>query len=169
MAVPEQWEISYAGAAELLSWDGETSIGTLACSGYTPYDGEIAPEDEYKSIYTDLRLSSFQVWDPYTPLRQLDYGETGRMEVEYKDTAWAEAHPGSAQRRRRGVLFSPSPRGAVENSRAWIPARPCPGNPMAACPDSGLLRLFRIFRRPLWKIRRLGGTLIIRNQGFERR
>lgn len=126
-----------------------------------PYDGEIAPEDEYKSIYTDLRLSSFQVWDPYTPLRQLDYGETGRMEVEYKDTAWAEAHPGSAQRRRRGVLFSPSPRGAVENSRAWIPARLCPGNPMAACPDSGLLRLFRIFRRPLWKNRRFDATLII--------
>lgn len=94
MAVPEQWEISYAGAAELLFRDGETSIGTLACSGYTPYDGEIAPEDEYKSVYADLRLSSFQIWDPYTPLRQLDYGETGRMEVEYKDTDWAEAHPG---------------------------------------------------------------------------
>ena len=58
MAVPEQWEISYAGAAELLFRDGETSIGTLACSGYIPYDGEIAPEDEYKSVYADLRLSS---------------------------------------------------------------------------------------------------------------
>lgn len=87
-----------------------------------PYDGEIAPEDEYKSIYTDLRLSSFQVWDPYTPLRQLDYGETGRMEVEYKDTAWAEAHPGSAQRQRRGVLFSP-----VSPGRCGKLPAGCPG------------------------------------------
>lgn len=53
--------------------------------------GEIAPEDEYKSVYSSLRLSSFEIWDPYTPIQTLDYGETGRMEVQYKDTAWAEA------------------------------------------------------------------------------
>ena len=68
-------------------------MGVLGCSGYEPYDGEIAPEDEYKSVYSSLRLSSFEIWDPYTPIQTLDYGETGRMEVQYKDTAWAEAHP----------------------------------------------------------------------------
>lgn len=102
LAVPESWEV-IAGTADdsaigqgfdLVIRDGETLVGVLGCNGYQPYDGEIAPEDEYKSVYTDLRLSSFQMWDPYTPLQQLDYGETGRMEVEYKDAAWAEAHPG---------------------------------------------------------------------------
>ncbi len=102
LAVPESWEVSTAGAedgtinnlgADLVFRDGETLIGTLGCSGYEPYDGEIAPEDEYKSVYSSLRLSSFEIWDPYTPIQTLDYGETGRMEVQYKDAAWAEAHP----------------------------------------------------------------------------
>lgn len=148
MAVPEQWEISYAGAAELLSWDGETSIGTLACSGYTPYDGEIAPEDEYKSIYTDLRLSSFQVWDPYTPLRQLDYGETGRMEVEYKDTAWAEAHPGSAQRQRRGVLFSPVSPGVCGKLPGVDSGTPLPREPHGCVPGLQTAPAFPHFPPP---------------------
>ena len=102
LAVPESWEVSTAGAedgpinnlgADLVFRDGETLMGVLGCSGYEVYDGEIAPEDEYKSVYSSLRLSSFEIWDPYTPIQTLDYGETGRMEVQYKDTAWAEAHP----------------------------------------------------------------------------
>lgn len=102
MAVPEDWAVSAAGSeddrinnlgSDLVIRDGETLIGILGCSGYEPYDGEIAPEDEYKSVYYNLRLSSTELWDPYTPLQQLDYGETGRMAVEYKDAAWAEAHP----------------------------------------------------------------------------
>lgn len=56
-----------------------------------------------------------------TPLRQLDYGETGRMEVEHKDIAWAEAHPGSAQRQRRGVLFSPVSPGVCGKLPAGCP------------------------------------------------
>lgn len=102
LAVPESWKVSTAGAedgpinnlgADLVFRDGETLMGVLGCSGYEPYDGEIAPEDEYKSVYSSLRLSSFEIWDPYTPIQTLDYGETGRMEVQYKDAAWAEAHP----------------------------------------------------------------------------
>ena len=102
LAVPESWEVSTAGTedgpinnlgADLVFRDGETLMGVLGCSGYEPYDGEIAPEDEYKSVYSSLRLSSFEIWDPYTPIQTLDYGETGRMEVQYKDAAWAEAHP----------------------------------------------------------------------------
>ena len=51
------------------------------------------PEDEYKTVYTELRLSSVDIWNPYTAVSRYDQGESGIADVIYKDSAYMEAHP----------------------------------------------------------------------------
>ncbi len=75
-------------------WEGETYVGTIGFNRYEPYDGgDIPPEEQYKTVYYELRLSSFEVWDPYTAVRTDDTGESGIANVTYKDQDYMLEHP----------------------------------------------------------------------------
>lgn len=75
-------------------YNGDVLAGTLKYGRYTPYtEDPVPPEDEYKTVYTELRLSSVDIWDPYTAVSRYDQGESGIADVVYKDNAYREAHP----------------------------------------------------------------------------
>ena len=75
-------------------YNGDVLVGTLKYGRYTPYTEEpVPPEDEYKTVYTELRLSSVDIWNPYTAVSRYDQGESGIADVIYKDSAYMEAHP----------------------------------------------------------------------------
>ena len=75
-------------------YNGDVLVGTVRYSRYTPYDEEsLPPEEEYKTVYPQLRLSSVDIWDPYTAVNRYDQGESGIAEVLYKDSAYIQTHP----------------------------------------------------------------------------
>ena len=112
LLLPDSWEVrsalqedaksetaSLGGAFDsMLSpmeiYNGDVLVGTVRYSRYTPYDEEsLPPEEEYKTVYPQLRLSSVDIWDPYTAVNRYDQGESGIAEVLYKDSAYIQAHP----------------------------------------------------------------------------
>lgn len=70
-------------------------IGYIGFNQFTPYEGEISPEDYYKTVYSGLRLSRTCIWDPYTPVKATETGETGIAEIQYIDPAELDQHPGT--------------------------------------------------------------------------
>ena len=97
LLLPDGWEIrtpdsSLNTSVEL--YHGEALAGTLQYSRYTPYTEEpVPPEEEYKTVYTDLRLSRVEIWDPYTAVKQYEQGESGIADVVYMDPDYMQKHP----------------------------------------------------------------------------
>ncbi len=75
----EQTEEAVPGALRTaleLSCEG-APMGKVYFASFEPYTDEIPPEEYYKTVYPELRLSRFCVWDPYTPVK----GEGGKAET----------------------------------------------------------------------------------------
>lgn len=93
--MPNRPAVSFASLLSPMEiYNGDVLVGILKYSRYTPYTEEpVPPEDEYKTVYTELRLSSVDIWNPYTAVNRYDQGESGIADVIYKDSAYIEAHP----------------------------------------------------------------------------
>lgn len=93
--MPNSPTVSFASLLSPMDiYNGDVLVGTLKYGRYTPYTEEpVPPEDEYKTVYTELRLSSVDIWNPYTAVSRYDQGESGIADVIYKDSAYMEAHP----------------------------------------------------------------------------
>ncbi len=93
--LPNRPAVSFASLLSPMEiYNGDVLAGTLKYGRYTPYTEEpVPPEDEYKTVYTELRLSSVDIWNPYTAVSRYDQGESGIADVIYKDSAYIEAHP----------------------------------------------------------------------------
>ncbi len=78
-------------------YDGETHIASIGFNRYTPYEGDDLPEgDEYKTVYPELRLPRMEIWDPYTPVRTDEDGESGIASITYVDPDFLEANPNAS-------------------------------------------------------------------------
>lgn len=75
-------------------YDVETPIAALGFSTFTPYEDEIEPENYYKTVYPDLRLSSFFQWDPYTAVSRSEDTETGVADIWQLDPSEIENYEG---------------------------------------------------------------------------
>lgn len=69
----------------LAIYDGDTPIAAIGYSEFTPYEDEIEPENYYKTVYPDLRLSSIFGWDEYQPVKVTETGETAVTNIWYND------------------------------------------------------------------------------------
>ncbi len=89
---PQQWVVKPYNEESYLPGDfensvtiynGDTIIGSIGYSYFNVNDIDIPQEDYYKAVYTELRLSSLYVWDPYTMSFSDDNVETGVAELWY--------------------------------------------------------------------------------------
>jgi hypothetical protein len=103
--LPSGWEIKDTKGSETLPtgefytpvyiYEGDKIIGYIAFNVFEPYTGEIPAEEYYKTVYPNLRLSSFYHWDPYTAVKTTDMAETGIAEIEYIDPNVTENYTGA--------------------------------------------------------------------------
>lgn len=103
--LPEEWVVLLPSRSER-SGDGPLYtmveihddnglVATMGFSNYLPYEGEIAAEQYYQAVYSNLRLSRFQQWDSYTPVLTGDTWECALATVNYLDPQEVENHPGA--------------------------------------------------------------------------
>lgn len=84
-------------SSPLAIWEGDQLVARLRGGGYEVFEEGLAPEEEYKAAFAELQLSSSEIWSGYTAVCRQEQGETGTMEVTYKDPTYWEEHPdGSA-------------------------------------------------------------------------
>lgn len=76
-------------------YQGEAYMGFIGFNTFTPADGEVPQEDYYKTVYPELRLSSFFQWEPYQPVKTDETGEAAVCTVSYKDPGEIDKHPGA--------------------------------------------------------------------------
>lgn len=90
-ALPDGWSAAIPTEDEQVFTEPSTPVGIYNERGeyvgyvgfgvFEPYEGEIPPEDYYKTVYPTLRLGSLSVWDDYTPLVTTDDAETALCTV----------------------------------------------------------------------------------------
>ena len=68
-------------------------IGFIGLSSFEPYTEEIPQEEYHKTVWPQLRLSSFAIWDPFTPVKQTETGEIGLVDINYVDYEYYATHP----------------------------------------------------------------------------
>ena len=109
MALPEGWQVQVPASASdsdgplhtmleiVREENGEQLVATIGFNAYTPYEGEdVPPGNQYQTVYYELRLGRMEQWDPYTPVRTDEDGESGIADVFYLDTAYLREHPNAA-------------------------------------------------------------------------
>lgn len=110
LALPEGWRIEapkepqsgsspFYTVLDIVVGEGEGQrVATIGFNGYTPYEGEeeLPPQEVYKTVYYELRLGRMEVWDPYTPVRTDESGESGIAGVSYLDEEYMREHPDAA-------------------------------------------------------------------------
>lgn len=84
------------GAFETITYllQDDELIGYIGFSKFEPYTDEIPQEEYHKTVWPYLRLSSFQVWDPFVPVKQTDTGEIGIIDINYMDYDFYDENPG---------------------------------------------------------------------------
>ena len=60
-------------------------IGYVFFCRFTPCTEEIPAQQYYQTVWTDLRLSSMCIWDPFTSLKQWETGESGTADIYFTD------------------------------------------------------------------------------------
>lgn len=95
---PEQWSPPATGAllwTPMEIWDEQGNlVGQLGFNRYESEGGEDLPQEElYKLVYTELRLSRKEIWDPYTPVRTDAQGESAIAQITYMDPTYMQEHP----------------------------------------------------------------------------
>ena len=105
LLLPDRWEVHLPDTDDRSSrlplwtlveiYDGEVKVGTIGFNRYEPYEGtdEVAAEDWYKTVYYELRLGRLEIWDPYTPVRTYENGESGIASVTYMDPEFMAENP----------------------------------------------------------------------------
>lgn len=69
----------------LAIYNGNQPVAAIGYSEFTPYEDEIEPENYYKTVYPELRLSSIFGWDEYQPVKTTETGETALAHIWYCD------------------------------------------------------------------------------------
>ena len=101
---PESWTLAPAEKSGLIPgnfhsvlsiMDGERLIGYTGFSTFEPYTEDIEPENYYKTVYPELRMSSFYYWDPYTAVARTENSETGIANLWYLEPEEIENYLGN--------------------------------------------------------------------------
>lgn len=103
LQLPENWEIRMPDPLQSDgSWlwtpmdiyENDQHVGKIAFNRYTePEEGSIPPEEYYKAVYPELRLPRIEQWEPYTPVRTDENGESGIASVTYVDLEFIQENP----------------------------------------------------------------------------
>lgn len=106
--LPSGWDIRQAEADseatgyfgehflyELQIYDGDAFIGQMGFQVFEPYEDEIPQAEYYKTVYPQLRLGRFYVWEPYTPVKTAQDFEAAVVTVSYMEPDEIEAHAGA--------------------------------------------------------------------------
>ncbi len=99
MTVPSNWLFSVPREEEgvlyapIIIHDTENRIGSIGFNLYEPTTEPIAPEDEYKSVLSELRLNRMDLWSEYTAVRRTEHGESAICGIIYMDPEYMEEHP----------------------------------------------------------------------------
>ena len=80
----------------LYLYNGEQLIGYI---GFSPFVFDL-PEDTpkqgaYPAVFSNLRLSQFYSWEPYTCIKETENGEVGVVSIQYMNPEDIENHPGA--------------------------------------------------------------------------
>ncbi len=103
---PSEWEFRTNNNGEkaipmgdfltpLYIYNDNKLLGYIGFNTFEPYTDEIEPENYYKTVYTQLRMSSFFHWDPYKAVVRNDISETGIADIYYIDESEIDMHPGA--------------------------------------------------------------------------
>ena len=117
LGLPENWKIiadgaqtDYRGVPLPLGHYGEVEvigniyeddrlIGCIGINDFTPYTGDIAPEQYWETVFSSLRLSSFFQWNYFQPVRDVedtDYDiEAGVAGITYLDYTKLDDYAGA--------------------------------------------------------------------------
>lgn len=96
LQLPETWEVrrpdplpSEGGWlwTPMDLYENNQYVGKIAFNRYTePEEASLPPQEEYyKVVYSELRLPRVEQWEPYTPVRTDENGESGIASVTYVD------------------------------------------------------------------------------------
>ncbi len=101
--IPENWTFGTEGGTDTASglpvpymafhnydsslniYEDGKLIGYVFFCRFTPYTEEIPAQQYYQTVWTDLRLSSMCIWDPFTSLKQWETGESGTADIYFTD------------------------------------------------------------------------------------
>ena len=108
MLLPVDWKVSFPEKGERASggplWtavnihDQDGLLATIGFNRYEKYEEEVEPENYYKTVYPELRLSRIMAWENYTPVRTSETMESALATVFYiepdlpenKNLSWAQ-------------------------------------------------------------------------------
>lgn len=65
--------------------ENDKIIGYIGFNRFEPYEEEIEESNYYKTVWTELRLSSMTIWDPFTSVKRNDNFESGICQIEFLD------------------------------------------------------------------------------------
>ena len=101
--IPENWTFGTGGSIDTASglpvpymafhnydsslniYEDGKLIGYVFFCKFTPYTEEIPTQQYHQTVWTDLRLSSMCIWDPFTSVKQWKTGESGTADIYYTD------------------------------------------------------------------------------------
>lgn len=120
LELPETWEVRRPDPLPVDgSWlwtpmdiyENDQLVGKIAFNRYTePEEGSLPPQEEYyKVVYSELRLPRMETWEPYTPVRTDENGESGIASVVYVDPDFIQENPGASmaaapEQKTKGIL-----------------------------------------------------------------
>ena len=117
LGLPENWKIiadgattdhrgvplplGHYGEVEVIGniYEDDRLIGQIGINDFIPYEGDIAPERYWETVFSPLRLSSFYQWQYFQPVRNAedaDYDiEAGVASIKYLDYTKLDDYPGN--------------------------------------------------------------------------
>ena len=93
---PNSWELSldhgdnsiylpgdFDKVLTIVDKEKNAPVGKIGARAFSPYEDEIDEESYYKTVYTELRMSSFFSYEPYKMVSRQDGRETGIADLFY--------------------------------------------------------------------------------------
>ncbi len=70
-------------------------VGYIGYSEFTPYTQEISAEKYHETVWPSLRLGSFYNWNGFEPVKSDETGESGMVQIQYKNVTEIPNYPGA--------------------------------------------------------------------------